>query len=126
MSTGPVTHIKTLEGPGKRRYRMKARAEASAATASRILDAAVAMFWQRPVEDIPLDEVALRAGVSVQPVIRRFGGKEGLFAAAAQREADRVHRQRGEVPVGDVQGAVANLLNHYEELGVSVLSLLAE
>jgi hypothetical protein len=35
--------------------------------------AAVAVFWQRPVDDIPLKEVARRAGVSVQTVIRRFG-----------------------------------------------------
>ena len=43
---------------------------------------AVAVFWQRPVDDIPLEEVARRAGVSLQTVIRRFGGKQELLAAA--------------------------------------------
>ena len=118
--------MKSVGVPTKRRYRMKARAEAAAATADRILDAAVAVFWERPVDDIPLDEVARRAGVSVQTVIRRFGSKEDLFASAAERETARVVRQRGQAPIGDVPGAVANLLDHYEELGVAVLRLVAE
>jgi AcrR family transcriptional regulator len=118
--------MKSREAPPKRQYRMRARAQAAAATGERILDAAVAVFWQRPVDDIPLEEVARRAGVSVQTVIRRFGGKQGLLAAAAQREAERVRRQRDQAPVGDVRGAVRNLVDHYEELGVPVLRLLAQ
>jgi AcrR family transcriptional regulator len=105
---------------------MTARAEAAAATGERILDAAIAVFWQAPVDDIPLEEVARRAGVSVQTVIRRFGGKHDLLAAAAGRETERVSRQRAQAPVGDVPGAVRNLLDHYEELGLPVLRLLAQ
>src|SRR5215217_4333056 len=90
--------MKVSEAPSKRPYRMQARAAAAAATGERILDAAVAVFWQRPVDDIPLEEVARRAGVSLQTVIRRFGGKQGLFAAAAQRETERVRRQRDRSP----------------------------
>ena len=115
-----------MKAPPKRPYRMQARAEAAAATGERILDAAVAVFWQRPVDDIPLEEVARRARVSVQTVNRRFGGKQGLLAATAQREADRVRRQRDQAPVGDLPGTVRNLVDHYEELGVPVLRLLAQ
>jgi AcrR family transcriptional regulator len=115
-----------LEGQPRREYRMTARAEAATATGERILDAAIAVFWQAPVDEIPLEEVARRAGVSVQTVIRRFGGKHGLLAAAAERETDRVSRQRAQAPVGDVAGSVRNLLDHYEELGLPVLRLLAQ
>jgi len=86
---------------------MRARAEAAAATGERILDAAVAVFWQQPVDDIPLEEVARRAGVSVQTVIRRFGGKQGLLAAAAQREAERVRGQRDRRPSATCKGRCA-------------------
>jgi AcrR family transcriptional regulator len=110
----------------RRAYRMTARAEAATATGERILDAAIAVFWQAPVDDIPLEEVARRAGVSVQTVIRRFGSKHGLLAAAAERETERVTGQRTLAPVGDVPGAVRNLLDHYEELGLPVLRLLAQ
>jgi AcrR family transcriptional regulator len=110
----------------QRPYRMVARAESTAATGERILDAAVEVFWERPREQITLDEVAQRAGVSVQTVIRRFGGGEGLFAAAAEREAERVRRQRAQAPVGDAAGAVRVLVDHYESLGDRVVTLLAE
>jgi AcrR family transcriptional regulator len=105
---------------------MVARAEAAAATAERILDAALELFWERPRDQISFDEVARRAGVSVQTVIRRFESKDGLFAAAAERETERIRRQRDEAPVGDVGAAVSVLVEHYETLGDRVLRLLAE
>jgi AcrR family transcriptional regulator len=110
----------------RRPYRMVARAESAAATGERILDAAVELFWELPREQITLDEVARRAGVTVQTVIRRFGGGEGLFAAAAEREAEKVRRERDEAPVGDPRGAVRVLVDHYEAMGDRVLTLLAE
>ena len=105
---------------------MVARAEAAAATAERILDAAVEVFWETPGEQVSLDEVARRAGVTVQTVIRRFRGRDGLFAAAADREAERVARQRGKAPSDDPPAAVKVLLDHYEVMGDRVLRLLAE
>jgi AcrR family transcriptional regulator len=111
---------------GTRGYQMGARAEAAAATAERIIDAAVELFWEQPTDQIRLDEVAARAGVTVQTVIRRFGTKDGLFQAAAQRESQRVRTERAAVEPGDVRGAVANLVEHYEKEGDRVLRLLAE
>jgi AcrR family transcriptional regulator len=105
---------------------MVARAESAAATRERILDAAVDLFWEQPREQITLDEVARRAGVAVQTVIRRFGGGKGLFEAAAEREAEKVRRQRDEAPVGDAAAAVRVLVDHYESMGDRVLRLLAE
>jgi AcrR family transcriptional regulator len=110
----------------RRPYRMVARAESAAATGERILDAAVEVFWELPGEQISLDEVARRAGVTVQTVIRRFGGRDALLASAAEREAERVGRQRDEAPVGDPARAVRVLVDHYEAMGDRVLRLLAE
>lgn len=105
---------------------MTARAASALATADRILDAAVEVFWERPSDQVSLDEVAARASVSVQTVIRRFGGKEGLFAAAAMRETAAVRDQRAQAPVGDVAEAVRVLLDHYEVFGDRVLKIVAE
>ena len=110
----------------KRRYRMSARAEAAEATRERILSAAVAIFWERPVVDISLEQVAQRAEVSLPTVIRHFADRQGLFAAAGEREYERIRRQRDEAPVGDVRAAVRILIDHYEELGDAVLRLVAE
>src|SRR5581483_8253721 len=110
----------------RRPYRMKARAEAAAATGERILDAAVEVFWETPGGQLPLDEVARRAGVSVQTVIRRFGGKDGLMAAAGDRETARIAEQRNQPEPGDVPSAVRVLIDHYEETGDLVLRMLSE
>jgi AcrR family transcriptional regulator len=104
---------------------MVARAEAAAATGERILDAAVDAFWESPGE-VSLEEVARRAGVSVQTVIRRFGGRDGLTAAAVEREGRRVIEQREQAPAGDAPGAVRVLVDHYEEMGDRVLRMLGE
>ncbi len=109
-----------------RPYRMVARAAAAAARGDRILDAAIAIFWERPTVEISLDEVARRGGVSVQTVIRRFGGKEGLFAAAVEREAARTRNQRDAAIGAGLTEAVRVLVDHYEELGDRVLRMLAE
>ncbi len=111
--------------PSKRRYHMTARAEAAAATRERILAAFIAMFWEQPLIDISLEEVARRAEVSLPTVIRHFGDRQGLFAAAVKREYEHIRRQRDEAPVGDIRAAVRILVDHYEELGDAVLRLLA-
>jgi AcrR family transcriptional regulator len=105
---------------------MVARAEAAEATGERILDAAIELFWDRPTDQISLSEVARRADVSTQTIIRRFRTKDELLAAAGEREATRVRRHRDTAPVGDTEGAVRVLVDHYEELGDRVLKLLAE
>ncbi len=112
----------TSRGP----YRMVARAANVVATGERILDAAVEAFWERPSDQISLNDVARRAGVSVQTVIRRFGGKQGLLAAAVERESERVRRERDPEAVTDAAGAVAQLVAHYEAMGDRVLRMLAE
>lgn len=110
----------------RRPYRMVARADSAAQTGERILDATVEVFWERPAAEVSLEEIARRAGVTVQTVIRRFGGRDGVFAAAGARESERIRRQRDSASVGDVAGAVRTLMVHYEELGDRVLKLLAE
>lgn len=109
-----------------RGYRMAGRAASAAATGERILDAAVEVFWERPSDQISLDEVARRAGVSVQTVIRRFGGKDGLFAAALARESAAIREQRDQAPAGDVAASVRVLIDHYEAFGDRLLKMLAE
>ena len=90
----------------KRRYRMGARAEATAATRRSIADAWIALFRELHYDEITLDLVAARAGVTVQTVIRHFGSKDELFATVTHRG----RRQRGgaesDPPVGDPAAAI--------------------
>jgi AcrR family transcriptional regulator len=110
----------------KRRYRMGARAEKANATRRRIIDAVTTLFAERWIEEISLDEVASRAGVTVQTVIRRFGGKAELIAAAADEAERDIVQQRFAAPVGDIAGAVRNLFDHYEAVGDLALRILTQ
>ena len=115
-----------MKSAGSRPYRMGVRAEAAAAIGERILDAAVEAFWERPSDQLSLDDVAKRAGVSVRTVIRRFGSKERLLAAGVARQMQRTTHERDAAPVGNVAAAVAVLVEHYEATGDRVLKMLAE
>ena len=114
------------ETPQKRPYRMSARAEAAAETGRRILEAVIELHRERFFDQVSLEDIAERAGVTVQTVLRRFGSKERLVEAAAEEANRQVTHQRYEAPSGDIEGAVNNLVEHYEEWGDSALRLLAQ
>src|SRR5512138_3735009 len=110
----------------RRAYRMSARAAAVEQRGLRILAAARALFVEMPFEDITLEAIAARAGVTLQTVLRRFGSKSRLVAAAADEGAAEVESQRAQAPVGNAPAAVANLFDHYEAWGDVSLRLLAQ
>ncbi len=111
---------------GKRRYQMTARAEAAQSTADGILDEAIQLFTDKAFDDVTLDEVAERAGVTKRTVLRRFESKDRLFVTAMDHAATVMMRQREGAPVGDVPGAVANVVEHYERWGTNRLRLLSQ
>lgn len=101
---------------------MVRRAEAFAETRQAILDAAIKVGDPRT----PLSAVADEAGVSERTVLRHFGSRDGLVVAAIEEGTARDEAERFAAPVGDVAGAVACLVEHYETAGDRILRLLAE
>lgn len=100
----------------KRSYRLGARAEAAEQSRERILDVVSGMFWERDPDDIKLEDVAAAADVTLQTVLRKFGSKDGLFAAALNERAGRFMEQR--TPAApDPRSAVAALVASYEAIG---------
>jgi AcrR family transcriptional regulator len=109
-----------------RSYRMGARAEAAEATVRRVLDVAVRLFTDYPYDDVSLERVAAEAGVTKRTVLRRFGSKEALFGEAMTVARDEMIAHRQEAPIGDVAGAVANVVGQYERWGTNRLRLLEQ
>jgi AcrR family transcriptional regulator len=101
----------------RRQYKQVAREEAQQRTREALLEAAVDEFYGDRWSKVSLAELATRAGVTKQTLLRHFGSKEGLLIQALVRSAAQVLDERWNAPVGDVAGAVENLLEHYEIWG---------
>ncbi len=110
----------------RRSYRGHVQAEVAALTAQRILQAASALYEEQWLDQITLEQVAERAGVTVQTVIRRFGSKEQLVAEVGRNYYQEGKLQRDESPVGDIAAAIENLLAHYETVGKRLLRTLSQ
>ena len=109
-----------------RAYRMTARAEAAERTGQRVIDAMLGLYADVPYDRIRLEDVAAKADVTVQTVIRRFGTKHGLLAATVERELSRLAADR-EAAVGESpEGTLHSLVRYYEDHGALILKLYAE
>lgn len=108
-----------------RPYNMTTRAKAAARTEQDILEAAAELWRERALNDITLEAVAERAGVSVRTVLRKYGSKEQLFAASIEKDGSKIMAGRDQVPAGDVEEALSVLLRDYEKFGDASIRTLA-
>src|SRR4249920_955151 len=96
-----------------RTYTMTARAEAADATRARIREALFELGTTRMFTEISLEDVARAAGVSVQTVLRHYGSRAALIESNIDYALGRVAHERV-APEGDVDAALAVLVDHYE------------
>ncbi|MFB2598737.1 TetR/AcrR family transcriptional regulator [Herbiconiux sp. P17] len=113
-----------------REYRMSARADSAQLTRERIMDAMLTRFAVTPYERIRLDDIAADAGVTVQTVIRRFGGKPALMTTVVERELGRIAGAREEAArsaqAPTPADTIAALVQHYERYGDLILKTYSE
>ncbi|HTY93955.1 MAG TPA: TetR/AcrR family transcriptional regulator [Steroidobacteraceae bacterium] len=120
-----IGDIKYRTRKSHRQYRQVARAESSAATAQRIVEAFAECALTQWLEDVTLAQVAALAGVTVRSVIRRFGGKEGLIAAFIEHLGPRIRVEFTGQP-GNIEDAVERLVTIYERYGDGTIRNLAQ
>jgi AcrR family transcriptional regulator len=108
-----------------RAYRQTARADAVIETRRRIVRAFSDYAQTRWFDDITLEEVASRAGVTVRTVIRQFGGKEGLVAAMSDRPNPPGNASVVTTAL-DIDMALDEILGFHEERGDATLRALAQ
>jgi len=94
---------------------MRARATSALATRDRIIAAAVELFMQRPYDEVSLQVVADRAGVSLPTVMRKFRSKDALLLACADAAGAQERDARVVVP-GDVRDIARVLGARYEHI----------
>jgi AcrR family transcriptional regulator len=108
-----------------RPYQMESRADAVEKTREGIMRAAYELWLKEDYDDVSLERVADRAGVSKQTVIRQFGSKDRLAYATVDWQRPREEAARAVEP-GDVPGAIEIVVDRYERMGdanVRVLEL---
>ncbi len=110
-------------GSVNRPYRMQARGRGVAETRERILAAAYEQWSERPYDVVSLQSVAEAAGVSRQTIARQFGTKDDLAFAVVDWQRPREDALRAVEP-GDVDAAVARLVDRYEQMGDANVRIL--
>ncbi|MEU1972040.1 TetR/AcrR family transcriptional regulator [Microbacterium sp. NPDC019599] len=108
----------------RRKYDMSNRARSAEQTGKRIVWAMVECFANTPYPAIRLSDVAERAGVTTQTVIRRFGGKAGLMIAAVEAASEGVDELQ--VPGLGLEEAIEALLSTYVQYGDVMAKMFAE
>jgi AcrR family transcriptional regulator len=111
-----------------RAYRQEKRAHQADANTERIVAACVRLIKSvRRMPEITLDDMARESGVTVRTVLRRFGSRDGAFEAAFSRLESEIKSLRRPTPPGDVDAAVASLVDQYEQMGdLNIRALEAE
>ncbi|HEY2718202.1 MAG TPA: TetR/AcrR family transcriptional regulator [Solirubrobacteraceae bacterium] len=102
----------------RRPYKKVAREQAQQRTREALLEAAIEEFYGDRWAKTSLEKLAERAGVTKQTLLRHFRSKEGLLIQALVHGAAQVLDERWSTPVGDVDGALENLLDHYGAWGL--------
>ena len=118
--------MKTKSAPNKRAYRMSARADAKRATRARILAVFGEALRTRWYDELTFAELAREAGVSPPTLTNHFGDKAGLLVAFAHESMhEEISEVRAGVAPGDIPGAIALLLEDYEQTGDIIVRMLA-
>jgi len=110
----------------RRPYKKVVREQSQQRTREALLDAADEELSRDGLSNASLESVAAKAGVTKQTLLRHFGSKEGLIEAAIRRTSEFVRKERARAPIGDLPGAMHNLMDHYERWGKLVMRVLAE
>jgi AcrR family transcriptional regulator len=117
MKSGAKTQIRT--------YTQTTRAESSEDTRRRIVHAFGDLVRKRWIDEIRLIDVAKAAKVTVQTVIRRFGGKNGLINAIPDVFGMETEFRR-RAASGSVSEAIKAMVADYEISGDFYIRLLAQ
>jgi AcrR family transcriptional regulator len=108
-----------------RSYRQTARADAAAETERRILNAVGALIRERWYDEMTLQDIAAHAGVTARTVQRRFGSKDGVVQEFFVRAGRENAALRDSVATGDIDAAIAMIVEFYDSDGNAILRCLS-
>ena len=114
-----ATRGRKARGPGPGAHPRGARDEAT----RRMLDAAAALFAERPVSSVTVRDIADRAGVSHALVHRYLGSKDDIFRAVLDTRGERLRASLDGLP--DLREVVVTLLRELRHSEPQHLRIIA-
>lgn len=99
---------------------MKNRAARAEHNQLKIMASVRELWMEGPLNEITLEKVAERTGLTVRTVLRKFGSKEGMLEASVKHAAQE-QMDRDSVEPGNLKAAVTILLDEYENMGDAVV-----
>jgi AcrR family transcriptional regulator len=108
-----------------RPYDMTTRAAKAEATRERIRQSAMELYLAHPIDDFTLDQIAARAGTTVQTVLRAYGSRDRLMGAVLDVLADQDVGGRP-TPLGDAAAFIGAVFDIYETIGDFLIRQLAD
>lgn len=109
-----------------RAYRMGARAESAQRTREQVLDAAAECFGEQDYDAVSLKDIAARAGVGLQTVVRTAGSKEALFGLVAERFLTATMEGFDLTRLHTWQDGLAHLMTFYETFGDRTMRVITQ
>jgi AcrR family transcriptional regulator len=108
-----------------RKYEMSNRAQSAEKTSVDILRVLGELWIKHSINEITLEMVAEKAGISVRTILRKYGSKEGLFEAAIKTDAAGIEAIKDKAETGNIAQAVELLMVEYERTGMAGIRTLA-
>jgi AcrR family transcriptional regulator len=114
-----------MADPAIRPYRQVARAEATYDLSQRIVASFLSALKTQWLDDITLNAIAAEARTTRQTVLRLFGSKDGLLAAAIDIWPDEVAKTYSRPQCKTPEELASAMVDMLEDLGPMFLRLLA-
>lgn len=108
-----------------RTYTMVKRAKAAEQTAKDIIQVLGSLWLEYSLHDITLELIAERSGVTTRTILRKYGSKEGLFAAALKTDSAGIQSIKDKAIPGDIASIVSVLMEEYEHTGMASIRTLS-
>lgn len=117
---------KNIELQMPRKYNNTKRVNSAKKTNIKIIEATEYLLANVPLSHVTLPEIAKKAEITVQTVMRHMGSRDGCLNTAAEYVANRIDSQRSKTEPGDIDAAISDIISHYESEGRLILNILAQ
>lgn len=104
---------------------MEKRAAGAQNTEKKILKGLFETWLETPLNEITLEKIAERSGVTVRTILRKFGSKEGLFEASLKGDIGSMAERKNRTLAGDLDSIMDTLMEEYEATGRAGIRTLA-